>query len=112
MSMSCVAAMGIICAFECMPHPASILCSVFYSVCYYIAANAVAAITSIASILATAKALMLLLLFLPKYHLSPDLPRTFQVTLNQPPEVKRHVLRLKFNNALQHFTFFPRLNKF
>lgn len=46
------------------------LCVLLY-VCYYIAANAVAAI---ASIVATAKALMLLLLFFPKYHLTPDLP--------------------------------------
>lgn len=68
----CVAAMGV---HQCIRMYASslvrtALCVLLY-VCYYIAANAVAAI---ASIVATAKALMLLLLFFPKYHLTPDLP--------------------------------------
>lgn len=104
MSMFCVAAMGVISALECMPRPLSILCSVFYSVCYYIAAIAVAAI---ASTLATAKALMLLLLFLPKYHSSPDLPRTLQVTLNQPPEVKRPCIETDTQQCSATFSIFP-----
>lgn len=44
-------------------------CALCFTVRYHIAANAVAAI---ASILATAKALMLLLLSLPKFYLAPN----------------------------------------